>query len=273
MFYWFGGPRGTIMKLPSLRTLVRFSLVAPLLMLAVLPTSACSLPSEADALESILRSTDAVDGEITIVNQDGRKVTLKISTEDAAETEGSKTGTSDPDSPSNEKVGEDWGADGCGESRQAAVEGEVAEIGENEITVECDADRRLTIRVTDSTRITLAGDREVSLADLQVGVRVSICFDPATLLPSLQSIEDVFGTLGKWEKAVVQREKGLTWAQVARELGFEPDKMHISLLDIAEESVYAAKHAGCLTLDRAKELLGQFSPVAQGWVDEIFADS
>ena len=46
------------------------------------------MTSEADAIESILRSTDAVDGEITIVNQDGRKATLKMSTEDAAGTAG-----------------------------------------------------------------------------------------------------------------------------------------------------------------------------------------
>jgi hypothetical protein len=97
--------------------------------------------------------------------------------------------------------------------------------------------------------------------------------DETTLLPSLQSIEDVFSTIGKWEKAVVQREKGLTWDQVARELGFGPDKMHSRLLDIAEEGVYAAKHAGCLTLGRAKELLNQFSYIAQDWVDEIFTDS
>jgi hypothetical protein len=260
------------MKLPSLRTAVRFSLVAPLTVLAVLPASACTLPSEADALESILRSTGAIDGEITIVSQDGRKVTLKISTEDAAGTEGSTTGTSGSDSPSNEEVGKYGSADGCSESQQAAVEGEVAEIGENEITVECDAGRRLTVRVTDSTRITLADDREVGLADLQVGVPVRICFDPATLLPRLESIQDVFGTLGKWEKAVVLREEGLTWDHVARELGFGADGMYSRLLDVAEESVYAAKHAGCLTLDRAKELLNQFSHVAQDWVDEIFGD-
>ena len=194
------------MKLPSLRTVVRSSLVAPLTMLAVLPASACIMPSEADALESILRSTDAVDGEITIVNQDGRRVTLKISTEDAAETEGSETDTSGPDSPSNEQVGKDGGAGSDGSP--------------------CD--------------------------DL----------DETTLLPRLESIEDVFGTLGKWEKAVVLREEGLTWDHIARELGFGPDKMHIRLLDIAEESVYAAKHAGCLTLDRATELLNQFNQTA-----------
>ena len=141
--------------------------------------------------------------------------------------------------------------------------GEVAEIGVNKITVECDAGRRLIIRVTDGTRITVAGDRELGPADVQVGVQVRICFGPATLLPALQSIGDVFGTVGKWEKAIVLREEGLTWAHVARELGFGPDKMHVRLLDTAEGCVCAAKHAGCLTLDQAKELLNRFSHLAQ----------
>lgn len=37
-------------------------------------------------------------------------------------------------------------------------------------------------------------------------------------LPSLDVLEDVFRTLGVWEKAVVLHKRGLTWSQVANEL-------------------------------------------------------
>jgi len=41
---------------------------------------------------------------------------------------------------------------------------------------------------------------------------------PEKDLPSLDVLEDVFKTLGVWDKAVTLHNKGLTWSQVASKL-------------------------------------------------------
>lgn len=97
--------------------------------------------------------------------------------------------------------------------------------------------------------------------------------DILTILPRLESIEDVFHTLGVREKALMLHEKGLTWAHVARELGYGPDSMHLRLQDIAEERLKTAIHSGSLTSDQAEELLARFDHLAAEWVEEIFADA
>jgi orotate phosphoribosyltransferase-like protein len=96
--------------------------------------------------------------------------------------------------------------------------------------------------------------------------------DAATFLPSLESIEDVFQMLDVWENAAELHEEGLSWAYVARELDYRPDRMHMALLDIAEESLIEAKHAGSITIGQVEEQLSLFERLVQEWIDEIFPD-
>ena len=97
--------------------------------------------------------------------------------------------------------------------------------------------------------------------------------DIENLLPRLESIEDVFRTIGKWEKAAALKEDGLGWSHVAAELGYTYEKLKICLLEIAEDKVYTAKHAGCLTPEQAKEMLNSFIPIAKYWAEEVFTNT
>ena len=85
---------------------------------------------------------------------------------------------------------------------------------------------------------------------------------PETILPSLESFEDVFRALGVGEDAAWLREEGLSWYQVAKELGYGPDSMHFQLKGIAEEFLRAAVEKGLLTSDQVAERFDHFSLLA-----------
>jgi len=53
----------------------------------------------------------------------------------------------------------------------------------------------------------------------------SSSIDLTNILPTIESIEDVFKVLGVWEVAHEWREKGLAWSHIAEELGYNADKM------------------------------------------------
>ena len=63
------------------------SILALILILSLVFTSACT-PSEAEQLEGILENIDTVNGEITIVTEDGETITLTIATEASVEADG-----------------------------------------------------------------------------------------------------------------------------------------------------------------------------------------
>lgn len=73
-----------------------------------------------------------------------------------------------------------------------------------------------------------------------------------SVLPRLNNAEDVFRALGVWEEASELLEDGLTPQQVAKELGFGPDKMHRHLVEVGEEA-----------LDR-------YTRQSSEWVEELF---
>jgi len=131
----------------------------------------------------------------------------------------------------------------------------------------------ITIRAADSTVIKLADDSSVEFHDLKLGAEVKIQFEPITVLPCLENIEDVFRTLGVWEDAALLHENGLSWAHIAGELGYDADKMHKCLQNIGEERTRATMKCGNLTSDEVEELFNYFNRLALDWVKEIFADT
>ena len=96
--------------------------------------------------------------------------------------------------------------------------------------------------------------------------------DPATVLPRLASAGDVFSILGVGEKAAELRKRGLGLAHVARELDLGPDRMHLRLLDIAENVIGSAVRSGSLDSEQAEGLFDDFNHLALEWVEAIFAD-
>jgi len=253
------------------RTLVRFSLVV--LFLPLLLVNACKPMSDEEILESILQNVNDIDGEITIVTKDGKTITLIASTEAS---EGTKDTIKETPKLSNYKEVNTKGEKQVYQSdntTQAIAEGKIVGIEVNEISIKCEQGYVITIRVTDSTVIKLADDSPIEFNDLELGVKVKLQFDPITILPRLENVKDVFRALGVYDKAVLLREKGLSWAHIAKELGYDADKMHMCLQNIGEERIRATMKCGILTSDEIQELFNYFDRLALDWVKEIFADT
>ncbi len=128
-----------------------------------------------------------------------------------------------------------------------------------------------TIKLETSTRNIV--DRKIDvLKASDVEPTLSASVDVSNILPSLESFEDVFKALGVWEKAVALHERGLTWAHVARELGYGEDSMHIHLREIAKEHLERAVNAGLITKDQFERQYQHFDELAIKWIREIFSD-
>jgi len=255
----------------QVRTLVRFSLVA----LFVLPllVNACKPMSEEEILESILQNVNDIDGEITIVTKEGKTITLIASTEAGEGTEDTILETPKLSNFMEVNTEGEKQVYQYANTEQVMAEGIIVGIEGNEISVKCEQGYVIVIRVTDSTVITMADDSPVKFHDLKLSAEVKLQFEPITVLPCLENVEDVFHVLGVWEDAALLHEKGLSWAHIAKELGYGADKMHICLQNIGEERIRATMKCGNLNSDEVEELFNYFDRLALDWVKEIFADT
>ena len=149
-------------------------------MVSVLVAAIACTPREAELLEGILQNVDAVNGEITIVTKDGKTMTLTIATETLVETEGTSSTleTLEPGASVEVEVSDDGQVARRINARLAKVEGVIVQIEGNEVTAESERGRRVTVLVTDRTRIELDDDFPGTLTDLRIGVEVEIKFDP-----------------------------------------------------------------------------------------------
>jgi len=100
---------------------------------------------------------------------------------------------------------------------------------------------------------------------------VDIVTDLVSILPPLNSFEDVFKALGVWEDAHVLREEGLTWFHIAGELDYHADKMYVELQEIADRELRDAKTDGLINHEQFGYMFNDFCEKAMDWVQEIFA--
>lgn len=156
-----------------------FTLLTFVMASVLVVASACT-PSEVKLVEGILQNVDSVNGEITIVTEDGRTITLTIATEAQVETEGATSALEalEPGVSVEVEVNDDGQVAQHIKARLAKVEGVIVGIEGNEVTVESERGRRVTVLVTDRTRIELEEDFPGTLADLRVGAEVEVKFDP-----------------------------------------------------------------------------------------------
>lgn len=92
------------------------------------------------------------------------------------------------------------------------------------------------------------------------------------ILPRLNSIEDVFKTLGVWEKAAELRELGISWSHVAAELGYTEDTMYGHLQEIIQQNLHQAWELGLISDEKYEYKLNYYGDLALKWVGKIFAD-
>ena len=92
----------------------------------------------------------------------------------------------------------------------------------------------------------------------------------AHYLPQLDSIEDVFKTLGVWETAADWHEAGHTWAHIAAELGYDMDSMYAALHTGIKNQLHEAKTLGLITYEQYEYKVNHYTDKALHWINEIF---
>ena len=97
--------------------------------------------------------------------------------------------------------------------------------------------------------------------------------DLADYLPKLDSIEDVFRTLGVWEQADVLYDQLGNWAHIAAELGYSSENMYATLHTIIQSQLHQAKELGLINHEQYEYKVGLYTEKALKWVNKIFADT
>ena len=158
------------------------ALWGPLMLMAAI---ACVQPLDENVvdgkvLEGILQNVDSVNSEITIETKDGETVTLKLGADAPVEADGTSSdlGSLVAGASVEVEVKDDGRVVQRIKSRQAKAEGVVVGMEGDEITVESEGGRLLTVHVSDHTGIRLEDDSVGILVDLWLGARVGIKFDP-----------------------------------------------------------------------------------------------
>ena len=123
--------------------------------------------------------------EITIESEQGRKAAVIVTDRTRIQLEGDLPGTLahlqvgveveikfDPESRVAFKIST--------EEEEAEIEGVVVSVESDEVTIETERGRRLTLVIGDRTKIEFEDDFSGTMADLQVGKEIEAKFDPAT---------------------------------------------------------------------------------------------
>ncbi len=151
-----------------------------LCLVVVLVLSGACTQNEVEQLEGILQNVDAANGEITVVTKDGQTVTLKIDTEASVEAEGASSTleTLEVGASIQVEVNEDNQVVQHIKAQQTEIEGEIVRIVGDKVTVESEDGERVTILVSDDTRIESEADSPGTPSTLQVGDKIETTFDP-----------------------------------------------------------------------------------------------
>ena len=165
-------------------------LVATLVAMLLLGAGACT-GDAGEVLRGILQNVDSVNGQITIVTDDGRTVTLTIATDGTIETDGTDAAIEAlaPGAVVEYELNDGELVQHL-DVHQAQVEGVIVAVEGNQITVENERGRQITVEVTGATRIELEEHFPGTIADLVVGLEVEIKFDPESLVAYKVDVEE-----------------------------------------------------------------------------------
>lgn len=284
-------------------------IVSILLVVLVLPASACISSAEGDLVDSILANVDTVDGEAVFHTKDGRTVTITVSgesQEDTVNTEEEPTQTCDENKDKSVDESKEKLADilpkvdsienifktlGVWEQACELYDKDLswahiaAELGFDSETMYRELQEDIESRIRYAKELGLINQEQYEYKIKHYG-EIALKYvnkifadtaepeatDLASLLPSFNSEEDVFNSLGLWEKANRLHENGLNWAEVATELDLTGDIMYRELKDDIEERLHQAKSKGLISYEEYKEKLDYYYAEALAWVNKIFAE-
>ncbi len=282
-----------------------FAIISLLLITIMLFTSSCTLPTqdETELLEDLLNRLDAVEGDITFVTRDGETVHIKVTKESSAgsaEKDEIKKDSQEkdlvtdkdknilPSIESKEDVFEllgvweqarllrekelTWSHTaeelGYGADSMYAQLGELAERELHDAVEEGLIDsEQMKKKFTEFMDIVRKWVDKI-FADDAVDTGSSL----EDYLPALSSIEDVFKTLGVWEKAHTLREEGAAWSDIAAELGYGADSMYAQLEAYIETTLKKAQEEGLINQEQLEYKIKRYGEIAMLQVKEIFAE-
>jgi orotate phosphoribosyltransferase-like protein len=280
-----------------------------LLVVLLLPASSCISGAEGDLVESILANVDTIDGEAVFHTKDGRTVTITVSGEsqednvnkDEKPTQTCEEEKEKQDNDTKENLADILPTVGSIEeifktlgvweqaselhSKGLSWAHVSTELGFDSETMYRELQEDIESRIRYAKELGLINQEQYEHKTKNYGETalkyVNKIFadtaepestDLAGLLPSFNSEEDVFDSLGLSEKANRLHESGLNWAEVATELDLTGDIMYRELKDNIEERLHLAKSKGLISYEEYKEKLDFYYAEALAWVNKIFAE-
>jgi orotate phosphoribosyltransferase-like protein len=284
-------------------------IVSFLLAVLLLLTTSCISSAEGELVDSILANVDTVDGEAVFHTKDGRTITITVSgesQEDIANKEEKPTQTCDenkdkqvddskekladilPKVDSIENIFKTLGVweQACQLHDSGLTWAHVAsELGFDSESMYRVLQEAIESRIRHAQELGLINQEQYEYkikhysetALKYVNKIFTDTIEPTTtdlasFLPSLNSEEDVFKSLGLWEKARQLYEKGLSWAEVATELDLTEEIMYRELKDDIDERLHQAKSMGLISYEQYKDKLDYYCAEALEWVHKIFAE-
>jgi ferric-dicitrate binding protein FerR (iron transport regulator) len=178
--------------------------LAALLLLAL----ACT-PADAQWIQGILQDVDSANGEITIVTEDVKTITLTITTDASVDTEGTSSSVETLESGVSieASVADDGEHTTKISARQSKIHGTVKSIGEDDagnkvISIET-RDGTVVVIVDATTRIELEEDSHGSLADIPIGAEIEVKFDPETGVAFKLDLEQEEAEIEGWVDGII----------------------------------------------------------------------
>jgi orotate phosphoribosyltransferase-like protein len=280
-----------------------------LITVLLLPTASCISSADGDLVDSILANVDTVDGEAVFHTKDGRTVTITVtgeSQEDTVNDEVKPTQTCDenkdkqvddskenladilPKVDSIENIFKTLGGweQACELHEKGLTWDHItAELGFDSETMYRELQEEIELRIRHAKELGLITQEQYEYkikhysetALKYVNKIFADTLEPevtdlASFLPSFNSEEDVFTSLGLWGKANQLHQNGLSWAEVATELDLTEEIMYRELKDDIEERLHQAKSKGLISYEQYKEKLDYYYMEALVWINKIFAE-
>jgi hypothetical protein len=285
-------------------------ILSVLLAVLLVPTMSCVSGSEANLVDTIISNMEGIDGEATFQTEDGRTIKISISGEsnkdsetNVEENKENKTDEStcnkntEKDSelaeilPTLNSIEDVFKTLGVWEQaseiyKQVCNWAKVAEeLGYNNETMYNALQDDIENRLKHARELGLINQEQFEYKIQYFGERalkwVNKIFadtgktsntDLADILPSLNSIEDVFKTLGVWDSAHELCENGLDWSEIAVELGLSKEIMIQKLQADIEERLHHAKELGLISYEQYQNKSEYYNELALKWVNKIFME-
>lgn len=300
------------MKRPTERKTLKSIAIAVLLALLILPTTSCITSSEGDLIESVLNNIDAVNGEAIFHTEDGRTIKITVtddSQENAANTGEKNTDENKKDEEVKDTKDNDE-KENLSDilPRVDSIENifrtlglweKACELHSNGVTWSHTAEElglsseTMYRELQDDIEDSLRHAKELGLITQEQfeykfkhysetalkwvnKIFADTCEPTASnaedLLATIKSYEDVFKSLGLWEKACKLNESGLSWGEVATELDLTKEIMYRELKEDIESRLHQAKSNGIISYEQYKEKLEYYYADALEWVTKIFPE-